>query len=223
MRQEALARRILLSLVMAGAGACQAAGAAPSPQHTSYWRERTSFFQTFAADADVAMVGDSLTDGAEWAEMLPGRRVVNRGIDGDTTRGVLDRVDGILAVHPARVFVMLGINDFADEHRSVDAVFRDYRTLVSRLHEGGAQVVVQSTLPCNVAKGAWKSCKAVNRSIRQLNARLAALATGSTSFVSLSNLVAPDGGLRDDLTIDGVHLNGRGYLLWKEAIAPFLP
>ena len=225
MRNNARARRVLLSLFLAGAAAvaCPSAHAAPPPPHTSYWRERASFFQAFAAHADVAMVGDSLTDGAEWAEMFPGLRVVNRGIDGDTTRGVLDRVDGILAVHPKRVFVMIGINDFADEHRTVDAVFRDYSVLVSRLQQGGASVVVQSTLPCNAARAAWKSCKAVNPRIQQLNARLAALATGSTRFVSLSALVAPDGGLRDDLTFDGVHLNGRGYQLWKEAIAPFMP
>lgn len=220
---QAFALRAMLAVVLAVAGPCAAAAAAQPAQHTSYWHERASFFSAFTSDAEVAMVGDSLTDGAEWGEMFPGRRIVNRGIDADTTRGVLDRIDGILAVHPARVFVMIGINDFAEEHRSVEAVFADYKTLVSRLQQGGASVVVQSTLPCNVAKGAWKSCKALNPKIRELNARLATLATGRTLFVSLSALVAADGGLRDDLTFDGVHLNGSGYRLWKEAIAPFLP
>lgn len=208
-------------------GAATAAGSAPPPtpvQQTPYWRERASFFQAFAADAQVAMVGDSLTDGAEWAEMFPGVRIVNRGIDGDTTRGVLARIDGILAAHPARVFVMLGINDFADEHRPVDAVLHDYARLLARLRAGGAQVVVQSTLPCHPAKGAWKSCDALMPSLRVLNARLPALAAREGArFVDLQALAAPDGTLRADLTFDGVHLNGRGYRLWQGAIAPLMP
>ncbi len=195
----------------------------PAPLHTPYWLERTSFFDRFAAPADVVMAGDSLTDGAEWAEMFPGLRIVNRGIDGDTTRGLLERVDGLLAPHPTRVFLMAGINDFAEDHRSVDAVFADYRRLVDRLRQGGAQVVVQSTLPCNAAKAAWKSCRSLLPRIRQLNARLATLAQDGVQFVSLAALAAPDGGLRSEFTFDGVHLNGRGYQLWKEAIAPLMP
>jgi lysophospholipase L1-like esterase len=205
--------------------ACASAGAQPQDagQRSSYWRERTSFFQAFGQPADVVMVGDSLTDGAEWSEIFPGHRIVNRGIDGDTTRGVLGRLDTILAARPKRVFVMLGINDFADGHRGVAAVFRDYRLLVARLQAAGVKVIVQSTLPCNAVKGAWKSCKSLNPRVAQLNARLATLASDTVTFVPLSQLVAADGGLRSELSFDGVHLNGQGYLLWRDAIAPFMP
>lgn len=209
-------------------GTIAAEAAAPAQpaqpaQRSPYWRERTSFFRTFGRQADVVMIGDSLTDGAEWAEIFPGRSIVNRGIDGDTTHGVLSRLDDILAEHPRRVFVMIGINDFADGHRTVEAVFRDYRLLVARLQGAGVRVVVQATLPCNADKGAWKSCRALNPLVAQLNARLATLASGTVSFVTLARLVAPDGGLRSELTFDGVHLNGQGYLLWRDAIAPFMP
>lgn len=225
MRTPACGPRFIFTLLLCCGvwGGSHAAGTNAAPPHSAYWRERVSLFQAFSPDADIAMVGDSLTDGAEWADIFPGRRIVNRGIDSDTTRGVLDRVDTILSTHPRRIFVMLGINDFADEHRSVEAVFQDYRQLVARLQEGGSAVVIESTLPCNVAKGAWKACARVNPKILALNARLPQLATGPVRFVSLSALSAPDGSLRDDLTFDGVHLNGRGYQLWRDAIAPLLP
>jgi lysophospholipase L1-like esterase len=190
---------------------------------SSYWHERTSFFSAFAHKADVVMIGDSLTDGAEWAEVFPGQDIVNRGIDSDTTDGVLARLDGILALEPKQAFVMIGINDFADRRVTVESVFANYRSIVSRLNRAGARVFVQSTLPCNEAKGAWKSCAALNPKIRQLNARLATLASARVTFVDMAPLVAADGGLKSELTYDGVHLNGQGYRLWKDAIARFMP
>ncbi|MDB5945481.1 MAG: hypothetical protein JWQ33_507 [Ramlibacter sp.] len=196
---------------------------APEPERSSYWRERTSFFRTFAHRAEVVMIGDSLTDGAEWAEMFPDQDIANRGIDSDTTDGVLARIGDVVAARPRQAFVMIGINDFADPRRDVDAVFANYRAIVSRLGRGGVKVVVQSTLPCNEAKAAWKSCASINGKIRQLNARLATLASAGVTFVDLWPLLAADGNLKSGLTYDGVHLNGEGYRLWKRGIAASMP
>jgi lysophospholipase L1-like esterase len=193
------------------------------PGRTPYWKERTSFFHTFSGEADVVMLGDSLTDGAEWREMFPEQRIVNRGIDGDTTEGVLARLDDILLLQPKVVFVMIGINDFADPLRSADAVFLTYQSIVSRLNRSGIRVVAQSTLPCNEAKGAWKSCTAINVRIRQLNTHLATLTSPHVTFVDMVPLLAGSRGLRQELTYDGVHLNGQAYQIWKDAIARFMP
>jgi lysophospholipase L1-like esterase len=224
-RIHTLARIVLLAGL--GAWAIGSAWAESGSQHSSYWRERTSLFRAFGQRADVVMIGDSLTDGAEWKEMFPEQDIVNRGIDGDTTHGVLARLDSIMKLEHKEVFVMIGINDFADQHRPVAAVFAHYRSLVRQLSQGGAQVIVQSTLPCNEAKAAWKSCADLNPKIEQLNKRLAALAAGNDNdnitFVDLRPVLAGKGGLKRELTYDGVHLNGEGYRLWKEAIAPHMP
>jgi lysophospholipase L1-like esterase len=217
-------RRLAIAILVLLWGCCPLAALADAPaQRSSYWHERTSFFSAFSHQADVVMIGDSLTDGAEWAEMFPGQDIVNRGIDSDTTDGVLARLDTILALQPKQAFVMIGINDFADRRVSVASVFANYRSIVFRLNRAGAKVFVQSTLPCNEAKGAWKSCAALNPKIRQLNARLPTLASADVTFIDMAPLVAADGGLKSELTYDGIHLNGQGYRLWKDAIAPFLP
>jgi lysophospholipase L1-like esterase len=194
-----------------------------SGERSSYWRERTSFFRAFPSPGAVAMIGDSLTDGAEWHEMFPATDISNRGIDSDTTDGVLARLDDILLARPEAAFIMIGINDFADADRSVEAVFDNFRAIVSRLDQRGIRVIVQSTLPCNEAKGAWKSCASINGRIRQLNLRLATLASERVRFVDLTPALAGEGGLKDEFTYDGVHLNGEGYLQWRTAIAPFMP
>jgi lysophospholipase L1-like esterase len=83
-------------------------------------------------------------------------------------------------------------------------------------------VFVQSTLLCNEKIAAWKSCAAVNDKIRQLNGKLAELASAKIAFVDINRGLAGTGGLKDELTYDGVHLNGDGYRIWRDEIAPFV-
>src|SRR5882672_11695392 len=199
-----------------------AKGGTPRPsQPSSYWDEKKSFFDAFGSYASVVMIGDSLTDGAEWREMFPGVAVVNRGVDGDTTAGVLRRMDAITSTRARKAFVMIGINDFK-EARTVDAVFNDYRGIVSRLNEGGMRVFVQATLLCNEAKAEWISCTAIQGRIRELNGRLAGLASPNVVFVDINAGLAGAGGLKPELTYDGVHLNGEGYRIWRDEISKFV-
>ena len=220
--QRTAATALLALLFACTLGSAFAAGTA---QRSSYWRERTSLFRVFGQKAEVVMIGDSLVDSAEWTEMFPGQDIVNRGIDGDTTHGVLARLDTILKLEPKRAFIMVGINDFADRHRSVAAVFARYRTIVARLGRAGAHVFVQSSLPCNEAKARVKSCASLNANIKQLNTKLAALASENedVTFIDLWPVMAGRGGLKREVSYDGIHLNGEGYRRWKEAIAPYMP
>jgi lysophospholipase L1-like esterase len=196
-------------------------GSKPEAQPSSYWLEKKTFFDTFGAYASIVMVGDSLTDGAEWREMFPGMAIVNRGVDSDTTTGVLRRMESIVSARARKAFVMIGINDFK-EGRTVDAVFQDYRNIVSGLDQGGMKVFVQSTLLCNEPKAGWISCAAIQGKIKELNRRLSGLASPKVAFIDINaGLTGPEG-LRPDLTYDGVHLNGEGYRIWRDEISKFV-
>jgi len=199
-----------------------AKGGTPRPsQPSSYWDEKKSFFDAFGSYASVVMIGDSLTDGAEWREVFPGVAVVNRGVDGDTTAGVLRRMESITSARARKAFIMIGINDFK-EGRSVDAALQDYRSIVSRLSESGMKVYIQSTLACNEAKAEWISCAAIQGKIRDLNRRLAGLASARVTFIDINAGLSGPGGLKPELTYDGVHLNGEGYRIWRDAISKFV-
>lgn len=198
------------------------ADASKRSEHDSYWHERKSFFDAFRAPAAVVMVGDSLTDGAEWSELFPGAGIANRGISGDTTAGVLERMDAILALHSSKAFVMIGINDFF-QGDSVEAVAQRYGRIVAALRGNGAEVFVQSTLFCNAAKTTWAPCAAANEKVKQLNRRLAALDPKTATFIDLNRKLSGATGLKGELTYDGVHLNGEGYRLWRDAISQYMP
>src|SRR5207244_10058498 len=73
-----------------------------------YYRSRLAFFRQIVGDADVVMLGDSITEGMDWRELFPDVRILNRGIAGDTSAGVLNRLDEVIARHPKMVFLMIG-------------------------------------------------------------------------------------------------------------------
>jgi lysophospholipase L1-like esterase len=198
------------------------AAPAAQVQRSPYWNERTSFFRTFGQHADIVMIGDSLTDAAEWREMFPQLSIVNRGIDNDTTDGVLARLDEIVAVRPRLAFVMIGVNDFSNARASVDGVLSNYRAIVARLEQAGIKVVIESTLPCNETLGKWKSCKAINGKVRRLDAELAKLGSGTVAYADIAAKLTDAHGLKKEFTYDGVHLNGEGYRLWRDVIARYM-
>lgn len=213
---------LLAAAALLCAAPCAVAAPKAQTQRSPYWHERTSFFKTFGQHADVVMIGDSLTDAAEWREMFPQLAIVNRGIDNDTTDGVLARLDDITAAGPRLAFVMIGVNDFSNPHAGVDGVLANYRAIVAKLQRAGIKVVIESTLPCNETLGTWKSCKTINARIRQLDGQLAKLASGDVAYADLAALLADKHGLKREFTYDGVHLNGEGYRVWRDAIAHYM-
>jgi hypothetical protein len=90
------------------------------------------------------------------------------------------------------------------------------------LRAQGVEVVVQSTLQCNLELR--RRCAAQLPLIEGLNSRLEALAASDgLVFVDLNAvLTAPGEGLRRQFTRDGVHLNGAGYRRWADTIRPMI-
>jgi lysophospholipase L1-like esterase len=167
------------------------------------------------------MLGDSLTEGGEWAELLGDARVKNRGISGDTSADVLHRLGGVLLGCPTQVFVMAGVNDLL-HGVSVDVVADNHQRMLEALSATcpETRVVVQSCLPLDP----YLLGTGDNGAIRLLNERLRGLAAryGAT-YVDLYSEFEANGRLKPGLSEDGLHLHGAGYLLWSEMIAPLLP
>ena len=89
----------------------------------SYYKHKKSQFEvlTFAHDS-ILFLGDSLTDEGEWVELLGNTNIVNRGISGDTTRRILNRLDAVVDTKPKQIFLMVGINDFVNEKKNIKSM-----------------------------------------------------------------------------------------------------
>jgi lysophospholipase L1-like esterase len=177
-------------------------------------RQRQSFFDSSpVGDGDVVLLGDSLIEKGEWAEMFPGVCVRNRGIGGDTTGDVVARIGPIVAGQPRKVFLQMGTNYFCENKRDRE-ILDNYAQILNAFRTRSPQtaVYVQSLLP--------RQRRYVAR-IRQLNGQLQALAERCGCwFIDLyTHFVAADGSLRAEYSNDGLHLLGTGYLVWQERIA----
>jgi len=69
-----------------------------------YYRSKLAFFRQTAGVADAIMLGDSHIEGIDWRELFPDVKILNRGISGDTSEGVLNRLDEVIGRHPKTCF-----------------------------------------------------------------------------------------------------------------------
>jgi lysophospholipase L1-like esterase len=194
---------------------------AVKPTYRDYYQNKISLFRTFGkTNAAIVFVGDSLTDRCDWGELLGRCDVVNRGIDADTTGGVLERISDITHMKPAKIFIMIGGNDFIFG-KSVTGILENYRKIIARVRaeSPGTVIYVQSVLPT-----VYRIVPILRSSIKDLNEGLRSLADGRmVIYIDVySQMVDIRGDLNPTLTLDGAHLNGPGYLVWKKAILPYI-
>lgn len=178
---------------------------------TPFYVARSSLFELFPRQVEVVMVGDSLTGYVEWGDLFPHLAIANRGINGDTTHGLRQRIPGILATKAKTAIMCIGLNDFT-AGRSVDDAFADYTASVEAMLAGGLKVHILSTV--------LSRSPASNDKISDLNRRLVAYAQAQgLTFTDLNARLAADGMLKQEYTYDGTHLRAAAYVEWHKAIA----
>jgi len=177
----------------------------------------TQFEQFDLEPGVVVFLGDSITEGGLWHEWFPNRRVANRGIDGDTTAGVLARLATATQGPPAQVFLLIGTNDLG---RGVKppAITANIDTILTGIGESApeAHVVLQSVMPRDPRFR--DTIVGLNDDYRIVAGRHGA------AFLDLWPALADSSGcLRREYTLDNLHLNGAGYRSWVEQLRPLVP
>lgn len=165
----------------------------------------------------VVFLGNSITEAGKWAEILPGVPVQNRGISGDNSFGVLARLPRIVAGKPAKIFLMIGVNDLKREV-PVATIIDNYRRMVDLIRKGSPRthIYLQSVLPVNDSMLIEPFRKVTNADVARLNAALQELARQKrVCYVNLHEVFADERGqLKKDETPDGLHLKIPSYTLW---------
>lgn len=202
------------------------ASAANAEKFNELYYQRATLFDTLGTDStSIVFLGNSLTHGCEWHELLGMPNVLNRGINGDIAEGIDLRLDGILHGRPAKIFLMCGANDVSHD-LSADSIASAVEGLVDRIinESPSTRLYLQSMLPINNSFGRYKKMTGKEQVIRDINTRLEAMAARKgITWINLYPLLADaDGNLRADLTNDGLHLLGPAYLIWRDAVLPFV-
>ena len=189
---------------------------------TSYYGQKETLFRLLPdTKGEIIFLGNSITDIGEWAEIWQNLKVKNRGISGDNTFGVLARLDEVVSSKPAKIFLMIGINDIA-RNTPGEVIESNYEKILQRIKAASSKtkVYVQSILPTNDAFTEFKRHQGKDVQIRALNQQLEMLAQkhGYTYVDLYSVFLDAEGKMDKQYTNDGLHINGYGYMKWKEVL-----
>ncbi len=190
---------------------------------STYWKDKTSMFLILPnTEGEIIFLGDSITDRCEWNEMFTSTKVKNRGLSGDETFGVLNRLDEVLESNPSQIFLMIGVNDLRHEV-PFETVVKNYKEIVEniRTKSSSTEIIIQSLLPVN---NNIKDAKTENGLIKKLNEEIKQISgKNDIIFVDLFSLMIDDkGNLKEEYSNDGLHINGAAYLIWKAAINSYI-
>ncbi|MCR5553245.1 MAG: G-D-S-L family lipolytic protein [bacterium] len=199
----------------------------------SYWQTKYNEFiveNRSAQMGQIVFLGDSITDLCPLENYYSdlSLKTYNRGIGGDTTLGVLGRLDvSVFDIAPSKIVLMIGINDI-NSGRTVAEIAESYSDILNqfktRLPE--TEVYCMSVLPMSDKLLQVVSIDLTERNnlVISLNEEIKGLAEGlGYCYLDLFSLVATgENLLKNELTDDGIHLNGNGFTIWANLVKPYL-
>lgn len=193
--------------------------------HSAKWRDQNASIVAQNKHAKVIFIGNSLTRRFDLKKWFNDSTLLNAGIGGDFTEGVLLRLDGILDSKPRKIFLEIGINDvlrYVPQNKILDNIDRIITRISTR--DATVQIYLQSLLPvCFQRQIIFEYNSSINKKIRYLNSNLERIAeTRHAVFVDLFAAFTRNGRVEDLIDTDGVHLKPKGYAVWKMAIEPYV-
>lgn len=195
--------------------------------HFPYYHQRTSLFELLPSTPDdIIFLGNSITNGGEWIELLDNKNIKNRGINADIAQGVYDRLDQIIKGKPAKIFLLIGINDLS-QGAPVDSIVSSIGKIIRKIKTESPSTLlyIQSLLPVNdhfamyarhVSR--WAEVPVINKELKVLTKK------EKVTYVDLFSHFKEKNSNKMDIqyTNDGLHLMGNGYLKWVEIIRPYI-
>lgn len=167
---------------------------------------------------DIIFLGNSITARTDWMELLGRSDVRNRGISGDITFGILERLDEITEGKPAKVFILIGINDIS---RNVpdSVIIENYRRMIQRIKNESprTKIYFHTLMPVNNGFTQFKNHYNKDEHILYVNEELKKLGVKEkiTVIDLYPHFLDAENKLDKKYTADGLHLTAEGYKVWS--------
>ena len=164
----------------------------------------------------IILIGDSITAGFKTDLLLPGLKIVNKGVYGDNSEGVLKRLKhDVIAQAPDIVYILIGTNDFA-LGRSNDQLLETLKNTAEILQTSlkKTKIYFASILPTRAIENR------PNERINEMNLLISKLCKrkGLEYFNLHAEMADEFGNLKEELTIDGLHLTDAAYKKWSQIL-----
>jgi lysophospholipase L1-like esterase len=166
------------------------------------------------SNKDIIFLGNSIMTYTDWNELLGLKTAKNRGIPGDITFGVLERLGDVIEGKPAKIFILIGINDITSNIPD-SVILNNYKKIITRIKAGSplTKIYFHTLFPINDAytalKGKTGHILNVNRMLKELCVK-----ERITLIDVYPHLLNDKGVLDPQYTFDGLHMNDLGYKLW---------
>lgn len=219
--KELLCYTLLLALAFLSLPAC---AEAPDPDPGRFADPIGTFVEwdsknSFPEDANL-FVGSSSLRLWPTATAFPGKPVINRGFGGSELSDVIHYFDQVIRPYsPRKIFLYAGDNDIG-YGKSAGQVFEDYRELAALVRASlpDTELIFISIKPSKARWEKWPIMVDANRMVRDYVAKYPEL-----GYVDLAAPLLDEDGMPKHVFLDdGLHLTEGGYLLWQEALAPYL-
>ena len=187
------------------------------------WAEkRVAWSQRIEQDRGaVVFLGDSITQmwGDNLGNSFPGLKVANRGISGDTTRGVLIRLkEDVLDLQPRAVVLLIGTNDL-DEHADPEIIAANLKLILAALKSHSATMPI---ILCQVFPSSETMRRPADK-IKKLNQLYAVAVKGDAQITLIETwplFANAQGDAKSEEFPDLLHPNEIGYAKWAAALRP---
>jgi lysophospholipase L1-like esterase len=169
---------------------------------------------------DIVFIGNSITElGGNWGIRFSNSKVKNRGISGDVTDGVLNRLAEIYYYKPKKIFLKIGINDLFRAELTSEYVANNIKLIVDKIHleSPATKIYVHTILPTSNNTSLKAKIEATNTIIKN------SIQTNYYQVIDLHPLFADTNDLMiGSYTVDGVHLTEAGYDVWQNYVKEFV-
>ena len=167
----------------------------------------------------ILLIGDSITEAFNTSKLLPEFKITNKGVYGDNTVGVLNRLrEDVIEEKPDIVSILIGTNDFALE-KSDDEILENIEEIIISLKAIDAEIVFCSILPVsNIINRSNERISSVNNGIEKLTVK-----HGINYWNIHKDFIETNGAIQKKYTYDGLHLNETGYYHWANLFREYFP
>lgn len=192
-----------------------------------YFLNRDELFKVFPkSENSIIFIGNSLTQNFELAELFQNLSIKNRGIIGDYTSTLYNRLEPIIEEKPEKIFIEIGINDLGINLPN-DSLVNNYIKIIEKLQSEtpNSKIYIQSIFPVKNESQYLKSITnpEVNKNVVLVNKELKSICEKKNlTYIDIYSSFELEGQMNSKYSIDGVHLNGAGYLLWRDKLKNFI-
>lgn len=209
----------LLFVIIALAIAIPAMAQTPKFHNDYYDCRMAAYAKMPIPENAMIWIGDSIVEQAWWESLIKEKNLVNRGIGGDNTYGMLHRLPLYLDSSPRKIFIFAGINDISANY-PVDDVFANFVAMVKMIQEKApeCEIFIQSPITPNNDVLAYAYIKNKQAKVQELNTRLEQMCKDmGVTWVDIRPVLHNEKGeIKEEYTKDGIHLYPAAYEAWVD-------